>query len=152
MNHIKLQQDILKAKDAEDKRGKRSPFRYGLKEDSVYICMNACCVVIPGVYWYLDNDKVFSTTPLKLDNMFKIKEDTVSVYDIGLIRTFPDGRKVREFKGDKFSVYLAEDNLKYFGKDVTEYQAINEKSLVYLYEYDRLVGIVCPVNMGGKGE
>lgn len=146
MNHIKLQQDILKAKDAEDKRGKRSPFMYGLEENSVCICVNHCCVVvIPRVYWYLDNGKVFSTTPLKLDNMFKIKEDTVPVYDIGLIRMLPDGRKVREFKGDEFSVYLAEDNLKYFGKDVTEYQAINEKSPVYLYEYNRLAGIVYPV-------
>ena len=146
MNHIKLQQDILKAKDAEDKRGKRSPFMYGLKENSVCICVNRCCiVVIPRVYWYLDNEKVFSTTPIKLDHMFKMDEDTVPVYDIGLIRTLPDGRKVREFKGDKFSVYLAEDNLKYFGKDVTEYQAINETSPVYLYEYNSLVGIVLPV-------
>ena len=46
MNHIKLQQDILKAKDAEDKRGKRSPFMYGLKENSVYICVNRCCIVV----------------------------------------------------------------------------------------------------------
>ena len=153
MNHIKLQQDILKAKDAEERRGKRSPFAYGLIENYVYVCVNRCSIVIiPDPLWYLDNEKVFSTTPLNLDNVLKAKEDTVPVYDIGLIRTLPDGRKVRKFKSENFSVYLAEENLKYFGKDVTDYQGNNERSLVYLYEYDRFVGIVCPVNMGGKGE
>lgn len=77
MNHTKLQQDILKARGDEDRRGKRSPFRYGLTEESVYVCVNNFYIVfIPKPIWYLDNEKVFSTTPLDLDNLFKTKEDT----------------------------------------------------------------------------
>ena len=153
MNHIKLQQDILKARDAEDRRGKRFPFSYGLTGKSIYVCVNHnYFVVIPSALWYLDSEKVFSTIPLNLDYFCKAEEGTVSIYETGLIRTLPDGRKVKQFSSEKFDVYVDEDILKYFGKDVTDYRAINEKSLVYLYEYDRLVGIVCPVNMGGKGE
>lgn len=153
MNHIKLQQDILKARDAEDRRGKRFPFSYGLTEKSIWVSVNHYYfVVIPSALWYLDSEKVFSTTPINLDYFCKAKEDNVPIYETGLIRTLPDGRKVKQFSSEKFDVYVDEDFLKYFGKDVTEYQAINEKSLVYLYEYDRLVGIVSPVIMGGKGE
>lgn len=148
MNYIKLQQDILKARGDEDRRGKRSPFRYGLTEESVYVSMNNSYIVfIPKPVWYLDNEKAFSTTPLNLDNLFKAKEGTVPIYETGLIRTLPDGRKVKQFSSGKFDVYVDENNLKYFGKDVTDYMGINEKYPIYLYEYGRLVGIVLPVNM-----
>lgn len=54
---------------------------------------------------------------------------------------------MKQFSSEKFDVYVDENSLKYFGKDVTDYMGSSEKSLVYLYEYGRLVGIICPVNM-----
>lgn len=149
MNYIKLQQDILKAKFDEDTRGRRSPFLYGLYENSVAIIVNGCYIVfVPKHCFYLDLKKVFpDNVPVKLDTMLKRIYEAEPVEDTKSIRIVTDKeRKVRVFAGPKDQIWLADDTFKYFGKDVTEYRGTDKKGPVYLYEYEVLVGIILPVN------
>lgn len=150
MKHIQLQTDILKAKAREEKGARpNTRFEYGKVDNNLYIVVNThYIVIVPENVWYLDNSKVFAGPPLtSIESLIEhdFHETQYELVDTGVTITLDNGIKAKRLSSGDFSTYLDESNLKYFGKDVTRYTAHNERSLIHLYNYDTLIGVVCPI-------
>ena len=62
MNYIKIQSDILKAKDKCNISGKRFPYMYGYYDNNVGIVDDGKALyLIPDKLFYLDKDKIFNS-------------------------------------------------------------------------------------------
>lgn len=151
MNYIKLQTDILKAKEAEDLRGKPSPFKYGLIDNYVGIIVNGSyLVLVPKCAFYLDFEKTFpKQVPIKIEQILKFRdaEDALPATDTGITRRIETVNKtIKVFTTEKADIWVDKDHFKYFGKDVTEYRGTEKNKPLYLFEYEVLVGMVLPVN------
>ena len=151
MNHIKLQQDILKARYRESTGGRNLPYMYGLTDTGVGIVVDrSYLIMVPWAVWYLDLEKIFQDRkPVNIENMIKGHWDTIPAYDTGMIRVLTqDKRNVGVFKLDKpdsEEIWIAINNLKYFDKELTTYTGTAKNKPVYLYEYEALVGMILPV-------
>lgn len=151
MNYIKLQADILKAADKQERSGKRSPYMYGMIEDFIGVIVDGYYLtLIRKNRFYLDLDKVFPhTAPVTIKNFIDGSEDTLQAEDTGVIRTVADGRKVRVFETKEAEIWIDENALKYFDLSNSTFRASEKNKPLYIYEDDlgeTLVGMIFPVN------
>ena len=154
MNYIKIQNDILRAKDKCNISGKRFPYMYGYYDNNVGIVDDGKAIyLIPDKLFYLDKDKIFNSVLSNIvEKMVKSELDTQSLI-------FTDN--IRSLKGCKIDVAILKDgknneiafNIKYLkniGLKANEctFKGTNYKSPIYVYEYDKLVAIIMPVKLG----
>lgn len=152
MNYIKLLTDVLKARDKEKTRGKKSPYLYGYYEKygEKYIAIAVdghALVFIPEKFFYLDIEKCFDQAePLLVDKMIN-DDHAVDTYTEGIVK--PVGgdpkHKVQIFSNDKADIWIAVDLLKLFDLSIAHFKASDKKSPLYIYEDETLVGLVLPV-------
>lgn len=152
MNYVKLLTDVLKARDKEKTRGVKSPYLYGYYEKygEKYIAIvvdGHALVFIPERVFYLDIEKCFETIPLSVDKMIDY-DNVVDTYTDGIVK--PVGgdskHKVQIFSNDKADIWIAVEYLKLFDLSISHFKGSNEKSPLYIYEDETLVGLVLPVN------
>ena len=154
MNYIKIQNDILRAKDKCNISGKRFPYMYGYYDNNVGIVDDEKALyLIPDKLFYLDKDKIFNSVLSNIvEKMVKSELDIQSLI-------FTDN--IRSLKGCKIDVAILKDdknneiafNIKYLkniGLKANEctFKGTNYKSPIYVYEYDKLVAIIMPVKLG----
>lgn len=154
MNYIKIQNDILKAKDKYDISVKRFPYMYGCYDNNVGIVDDGKSIyLIPDKLFYLDKDKIFNSVSSNIvEKMVKSELDTQSLIFTGNIRSLKDCKiDVAILKDDKNNEIAF--NIKYLkniGLKANEctFKGTNYKSPIYVYEYDRLAAIIMPVKLG----
>ena len=154
MNYIKIQNDILRAKDKCNISGKRFPYMYGYYDNNVGIVDDGKALyLIPDKLFYLDKDKIFNSVLSNIvEKMVKSELDTQSLIFTG---------NIRSLKGCKIDVAILKDDknneiafdikyLKNIGLKANEctFKGTNYKSPIYVYEYDKLVAIIMPVKLG----
>ena len=146
MNYLKLQTDILKAWERENTRGKKSPFMYGLLDETVGITVDEHYIVmVPRCAFALDLKRVFEKQEPYDLTRFTDYHDTEPIYDTGILRITADGRKVRVFSSSNDEIWIDEKYFGYFGQDVTEYRGSAKNKPVFLFEEEVLVGMLLPV-------
>ena len=153
MNYIKIQSDILKAKDKCNISGKRFPYMYEYYDSNVCIVDDGKSIyLIPDKLFYLDNDKIFNLVSSNIvEKVVKSDSelDTQSLIFTGNIRSLEDLKiDVAILKDDKNNEIAF--NIKYLkniGLKANEctFKGTNYKSPIYVYEYDKLVAIIMPV-------
>ena len=154
MNYIKIQNDILRAKDKCNISGKRFPYMYGYYDNNVGIVDDEKALyLIPDKLFYLDKDKIFNSVLSNIvEKMVKSELDIQSLIFTG---------NIRSLKGCKIDVAILKDDknneiafdikyLKNIGLKANEctFKGTNYKSPIYVYEYDKLVAIIMPVKLG----
>ena len=155
MKYLKLQNDIIKAKDAALTKDKRSPFSYGIfdkwnGEKFIGVIINGNYVIlIPIDKFYLNIDYVFENDK-PFDFKKFIDDDALDfckpAEDTGLIKTVADNKRVKILETETDIIWISVDNLKYFDEDVIEYMGTYKKSPVYVCEDGILAGMILPVN------
>ena len=162
MNYIKIQNDILKAKDKMNISEKRLfrymrfPYTYGYYDNNVCIVDDGNAIyLIPDKLFYLDKDKIFNSvlsTSNVVEKMVKSELDTQSLIFTDTIRSLKNCKiDVAILKDDKNNEIAFDIKyLKNIGLKANEctFKGTNYKSPIYVYEYDKLVAIIMPVNLG----
>ena len=155
MNHIKIQQTLIKAADARDGyKHKSFDAMYFLTDDRVWVCPGSRWVMgIPKASFYLDIDKVFKRAPFKEGGLFSEAENAKPVEDGGLIDKVIRGKKIRLhlFKVDDTTIYVDEDYVKYFDSEAY-FKGTTAKAPLFVYELGELVGLILPVYIGDEDD
>ena len=153
MNYAKLQADMLRDLDKKN-HGKRTPrYDYALRAESVWIVVNGqLAVAVPFRRFYLDIDKVFpDQDQVDVGRYLKASWEydaalythTTKTVEVSINRK----EKVAAFKvaSGGPTVWVNENYLKYFDLDACEFQALNKRSPVFVYEQGEPVGFIFPV-------
>lgn len=152
MNHFKLQQEIMKYAHKRDTTHKYtanwlwSRIKMGVS-DFVMVVTDVRGYFVPAEQWYLDCERVFEHG----ENNLKAIADgannyTVPLKDSGLRRKLQKITvAVLEGIDTDMEVWVDVKNLDLFDLSVATFKGTNEKSPVFVYEYDMLVGLVLPV-------
>ena len=136
MNIKKIESDFLKGLFSTQS------FKYTMTEyngmigysDSYYVAL-----VYP-INAHVKCDKKF-----KIENILDKKERCHGIYEYPITTKFGNLAKY-ERADEQGCVYIDVKYTKYFSPNA-EYMVAGRKDLVYVYENDELVGIICPVNV-----
>lgn len=147
MNVIKIMTDLLKAVGKD----KTATCNYGVDEEYIYFLPDGYRGYrIPKLLFLIDLEKALpNKTPLNNPSKFfddKLAELAVKTNEIRVI-----GKdNVVKIKGETSHAWLNVNYLKEFGPDCT-FKVVSPKSPVYVYEWEKLVGIVLPVRVAEEG-
>ena len=148
MDFTKVQQDVIKAKLADNK----NKYRYGAVRIDGYerigIIIDAQVIVfIPRQFYLLDNEAVFEgQEPMCIDYVIKNEPYVVPLTVTSEIRMIPgDKAQLQAFKNNDEKIYVNTKLLDTFKTAVNiNYKGTSKKAPVYVYaEYD-LIGLVLP--------
>ena len=149
MNIVKLQQEIIKDY-LNDKRGK---WYIQIKESEVYIMSRTQVFILSPKEFVLDIDKLGLSNTNIADSLIKSAKEAKKTNKTGIIKSvICQGKDVnclelkREDNGE--IAYVDLTLLKLFDKNC-DFAVINGKSPIFIYEYNILVGVVLPINLGG---
>lgn len=141
MNVIKIMTDLLKAA-GKDKTGRCN---YGVDEEYIYFLPDGYRGYrIPKLLFLVDLEKALPNkkplnNPIKFfdDKLAELAEKTNEIRVIGK-------DNVVKIKGETSHAWLNVNYLKEFESDCT-FKVVSPKSPVYVYEGEKIVGIVFPV-------
>lgn len=155
MNYIKLQQDLIKAANNRDEKGKLFNGFYVKREYETIIGPNQSqAFVIPNEQLYINLEKVFNGREVPTFERVFSKIETGENY------TFLKNEKVLEhhvYNKKKIDVYRFENTalnekiyldkklMKYFDMDALVIYGGNNKQPVKIYEDDLFIGVLAPV-------
>lgn len=155
MNYIKLQQDLIKAANNRDEKGK--PF-YGfyLKRESETVIGpdHSQAFIIPNEQLYIDLEKVFKGKEVPsfenvLSNIENDKDYALLKNANALERHVHNGKKIEvyRFENSKLNekIYLNKKLMKYYDMDNIIIYGGNNIQPVRIYEGDSFVGVLAPV-------
>ena len=149
MKYLKIQWDLLKAADARDCKGKRFDFPWFETDDKIFVCSQGhYFIAIPKCMFYLDKERVFDRKPYQNGEKFLDVDNLSLAYNTHtLIEGEVRGKKTKfhKFAIGEESVYLDENNLKYFDLEDSTYKGMDKKTPIYIFELGELVGIVLPI-------
>ena len=144
MNIINAQVEVLK----EALNGKRKhKVIYGTLDDKVIIGNEARLYVIPKEECGIDLTNVACVQVL-LESTLKTFVNDVECTEIELtsdIRVLEDKRTLRVFTNGKENIYLDERLMKNFDLKNSTFKGKGARSIVYIYEYEVMVGFLLPV-------
>lgn len=148
MKYMKFQQDLLKAADARDWRNKAFNYPWFETEDKIIICPEGHYIMAiwKGLF-YLDKEKIFKGKA-PFNGEYLINPDNLeTAVDTHSTVTLTGLKKcLHKFTVGEESVFLDENNLKYFDLNSSTFKGTNRKSPIYIYENEEMVGAVLPVN------
>jgi len=150
MNYLKVQQNLLKAADARDGwKHKDFNIYYFITEDKVWMCPEGQWIIgIPRNQFYLDIDKIWKDIkPIQGETFLKEPGDLKPAVDTNSIvqsTTFQKKTNLHKFMVDDKAIYVKEDYLKFFESDA-HFEGTNDRSPLYVYENNELVGLILPV-------
>lgn len=121
-------------------------WNYGEDGDNVYLMQNQNVVwIIPKACYPFDNERIFSTPPLRRDpkNLIKTAYDG---FELELTPvTISEGKlKLHLLKSEKFDTYVSDQYWKFLVTGTT-FRAIDRRSPVFCFEEETLVAMIMPV-------
>ena len=155
MNYIKLQQDIIKAANNRDEKGKAFNGFYLKREYETIIGPNQSqAFIIPNEQLYIDVEKVFNGREVPTfervlskietdENYTHLKNEDVlecHVYNKKKINVYRFENPVLNEK-----IYLDKKLMKYYDMDKLVIYGGNNKQPVKIYEGDSFIGVLAPV-------
>ena len=153
MKVTKLLTDIIKASEKRDQKGKKSPFMYGVTDESIVIIVDGHYMIfVRKDRFYLDLEKCFpKMTPVDVKKIiFEDPDDALLAYDTGMTRKLEDGRTIKIFESEKATIWIDADNFRYLDLDGVIFKATEKNKPLYVYEESNLgntlVGFILPVN------
>ena len=147
MNIVKLQQDIIK----DLLNNKRGEWFIQIKDSEVYILTRFQVFILSSKEFVLDIDKLgFSNTNIA-ESLLKSADDAKPAIKTDIIKSVVSQGKVvncQELKRvDNGEIaYVNQSLLKVYDKNC-DFEVINAKSPVFVYENDILVGVVLPIKL-----
>ena len=152
MNYIKLQNDLVKAANNRDKKGKLFNGVYLTREYDTLVGFNGFAIyVIYNDELYIDCEKVFNgRSPQNFENVINNVMDNDDYEPLTNTRTIEqrkiNGKKTMLFKfnNSKGDIYINKDLLKYFDMECLVLFGGNNTQPIRAYEDNTFVGIVCP--------
>ena len=155
MNYIKLQQDLIKAANNRDEKGKAFNGFYLKREFETIIGPNRSqAFVIPNEQLYIDVEKVFNgrEVPTFERVLSKIETDenyTHLKHEEVLERRVYNKKKIDVYRFEnqnlKEKIYLDKKLMKYYDMDNLVIYGGNNKQPVKIYENDLFIGVLAPV-------
>lgn len=149
MNIVKIQQELIK----DVLNNKSSNWFIQIKDSEVYIMTKHQVYIFDPKEFLLDNSKLDGVGSTNIaDSLLKTADDAKPAIKTGITKTVVFGGKdvscleLKREDNDEL-VYLDQSLLKLYDKSA-EFNVINGKSPVYIYESDILVGVVLPVKVG----
>lgn len=149
MNIVKIQQELIK----DVMNNKSSNWFIQIKDSEVYIMTRHQVYILDPKEFLLDNSKLDGVDSTNIaDSLLKTADDAKPAVKTGITKSIVLGGKdvnCLELKREDNNelVYLDQALLKLYDK-LAEFEVINGKSPVYIYESDILVGVVLPVKVG----
>ena len=155
MNYIKLQQDLIKAANSRDEKGKAFNGFYVKREYETIIGPNQSQVfVIPNERLYIDVEKVFNGREVPTFENVLYKIETNENYTFLKNENVLEQRVYNKKKIDVYSfenqnlnekIYLNKKFMKYYDMDNLSIYGGNNKQPVKIYENGKFVGVLAPV-------
>lgn len=155
MNYIKLQQDLIKAANNRDEKGKMFNGFYVKREFETIIGPNhSQAFVIPNEQLYIDVDKVFKghEVPTFENVLYKIETNenyTFLKNENVLEQRVYNKKKIDVYRFENKAlnerVYLNKKLMKYFDMDNLSIYGGNCKQPVKIYENGKFIGVLAPV-------
>ena len=155
MNYIKLQQDLIKAANNRDEKGKEFNGFYVKREYETIIGPNQSQVfVIPNEQLYIDVEKVFNgkEVPTFENVLYKIETNenyTFLKNEDVLERHVYNKKKIDVYRFENTAlnekIYLDKKLMKYYDMDNLSIYGGNNKQPVKIYENGKFVGVLAPV-------
>lgn len=154
MNYIKLQQDLIKAANNRDEKGKMFNGFYLKREFETIIGPNQSQVfVIPNEQLYIDVEKVFNgrEVPTFENVLYKIENNenyTFLKNEDVLERHVYNKKKIDVYRFENSNlnekIYLDKKLMKYYDMDKLVLFGGDNRQPIRVYEDNTFVGIVCP--------
>ena len=152
MNTLKLQNDLIKAANNRDKKGKLFNGMYLTRDYDTLVGFNGSAIyTIYNDELYIDCKKVFnSRSPQNFENVVNSVMDNDDYEPLTNTRTIGqrkiNGKKANlyKFNNSKGDIYINKDLLKYFDMDRLVLIGDNNKQPIRAYEDNTFVGIICP--------
>lgn len=155
MNYIKLQQELIKAANSRDEKGKAFNGFYVKREYETLIGPNQSQVfVIPNEQLYIDVEKVFNgrEVPTFENVLYKIEtnENYTFLKNENVLEQRVYNKKkidVYRFENTKLNekIYLNKKLMKYYDMDNLSIYGGNNKQPVKIYENGKFIGVLAPV-------
>lgn len=150
MKYLKIQQDLLKAVEARETKGKSFIYPYFETNDKIFICPEGhFFVAIPKFRFYLDKKMVFKEqSPVNGEKVINADglQTAIDTHTTQSINVYSEKMKLHKFTIGDEAVFVNEVRLKYFDLKNSTFKGTNRKSPIYIYEDEELVGIVLAVN------
>ena len=147
MDYVSLQKRII----TDISKSHYDWFYLGSRNKTIYVSEGHVIYLIPSSKFYLDKKALHSRIDLFEKHVFVTKKHLDSLYSIKdtsirILTNTIKSRTIAKFQILNSNVYIYCDNsfLKYFGKNVT-YKGLGARMPLYVYEDNKLVGIVCPI-------
>ena len=152
MNYIKLQQDLIKAANSRDEKGKLFNGVFLKRDYDTLVGFNGSAIyTIYNDELYIDCEKVFDgRSPQNFENVINNVMDNDDYEALTNTRTIEqrkiNGKKAMLFKfnNSKGDIYVNKDLLKYFDMDRLVLFGGDNSQPIRAYENNTFVGIVCP--------
>lgn len=152
MNTLKLQNDLVKAANNRDKKGKLFNGIFLKRDYDTLVGFNGSAIyTIYNDEMYIDCDKVFNgRSPETFKNVVQGVMDNDNYEPLTNTRTIEqrkiNGKKVMlyKFNNSKGDIYVNKDLLKYFDMDRLVLSGGDNTHPIRAYENNTFVGIVCP--------
>ena len=152
MNTLKLQNDLVKAANNRDKKGKMFNGVFLKRDYDILVGFNGSAIyTIYHDELYIDCEKVFNgRSPQNFENVVNSVMDNDDYEPLTNTRTIEqrkiNGKKTMLFKfnNSKGDIYVNKDLLKYFDMDRLVLFGGDNKQPIRVYEDNTFVGIVCP--------
>ena len=155
MNYIKLQQDLIKAANNRDEKGKMFNGFYVKREFKTIVGPNQSqAFVIPNEQLYINLEKVFNDREVPTFERVLSKIETDENYthlkneDV-LERHAYNKKKIDVYRFENTNlnekIYLDKKLMKYYDMDKLVIYGGNNKQPVRIYEDDLFIGVLAPV-------
>ena len=155
MNYIKLQQDLIKAANNRDEKGKAFNGFYVKREFETIIGPNQSqAFVIPNEQLYINVEKVFNgrEVPTFENVLYKIEtnENYTFLKNENVLEQRVYNKKkidVYRFENTKLNgkIYLNKKLMKYYDMDNLSIYGGNNKQPVKIYENGKFISVLAPV-------
>lgn len=152
MNTLKLQNDLVKAANNRDKKGKLFNGLYLTREYDTIVGFNGSAIyTIYNDELYIDCEKVFNgRSPQNFENVVNNVMNSGDYEPLTNTRIIEErkinGKKVMlyKFNNSKGDIYINKDLLKYFDMNSLTLFGGDNRQPIRAYEDNTFVGIVCP--------
>ena len=155
MNYIKLQQDLIKAANNRDEKGKSFKGFYVKSEYETIIGPNQSqAFVIPNEQLYIDVEKVFNGREVPTFENVLYKIETNDNYTFLKNENVLEQRVYNKKKIDVYrfenqnlneKIYLNKKLMKYYDMDNLSIYGGNNKQTVKIYENGKFISVLAPV-------
>lgn len=152
MNHVKLQMDILKAVEAAEFKHKMFNWHWKLTDEALFVTDGYGAWRIPKTWNYLNVETAFrNMPPSNIDELFKEPDELFPVIQTNRKVALPNGKKNQLAvvftidKAGESEIWVDEALLKYYDLSECSFKAKDSKSLIFVYAYGTLIGLVLPV-------